>query len=139
MFRNLTGLEVVYLSHNHLEGEIPMSLASLSLLKDIDLSKNSLSGPIPQTKQLWSFPASRFENNSGLCGHPLQACVASEDPSEAEELEWWFWFVVAMGFISGVVCGISFAVIWPGRIEYLFGDVIILMQSKGTTLLKKCS
>ncbi|GKV51075.1 hypothetical protein SLEP1_g57753 [Rubroshorea leprosula] len=72
---NLTGLEIVYLSHNHLNGEIPMSLASLPLLNDIDLSNNSLSGPMPQTKQLWSFPVSRFENNSGLCGHQLQACV----------------------------------------------------------------
>ncbi|GLU15124.1 hypothetical protein SLE2022_316440 [Rubroshorea leprosula] len=143
MFRNLTGLGVVYLSHNHLDGQIPLSLASLPRLNDIDLSNNSLSGPIPQTKEFWSLPASRFENNSGLCGHQLQACVASEDPSEEEELEGelegWFWFVVAMGFISGVVYGISFAEIWPGRIEHLLGDVIILMQSRGTTLLKKCS
>ncbi|KAL2939816.1 hypothetical protein RDABS01_019749 [Bienertia sinuspersici] len=65
---------VMDLSHNHLSGQIPPSLGSLSSLTDINLSNNDLFGMIPQTAQFDTFPASRFSNNTGLCGYPLLAC-----------------------------------------------------------------
>lgn len=63
-------LAVLDLSHNQLEGPIPESLSSLAL-SDIDLSYNRLSGPIPYLGSLATFPASQYENNSGLYGFPI--------------------------------------------------------------------
>ncbi|GMH23989.1 hypothetical protein Nepgr_025832 [Nepenthes gracilis] len=73
----LSGLKnvgVLDLSYNHLSGTIPRSLAGLTLLTEIDLSNNLLSGMIPDSGQFETFPASRFYNNSGLCGYPLPTC-----------------------------------------------------------------
>ncbi|KAF3781984.1 Brassinosteroid LRR receptor kinase [Nymphaea thermarum] len=70
----LTRMNVLDLSHNHLQGPIPPSFSGLSLLSEIDVSNNNLSGAIPTGGQLFSFPAYRFENNSGLCGLPLPDC-----------------------------------------------------------------
>ncbi|XP_022877222.1 receptor-like protein kinase HSL1 [Olea europaea var. sylvestris] len=44
---NLTNLEVLWLSHCHLEGPIPESFVGLSRIKNLDLSGNRLTGPIP--------------------------------------------------------------------------------------------
>ncbi|XP_043689261.1 receptor-like protein kinase BRI1-like 3 [Telopea speciosissima] len=65
---------VLDLSHNDLQGYVPGSLGSLSFLSDLDVSNNNLTGPIPSSGQLTTFPASRYENNSGLCGLPLPPC-----------------------------------------------------------------
>ncbi|XP_042494653.1 serine/threonine-protein kinase BRI1-like 1 [Macadamia integrifolia] len=65
---------VLDLSHNDLQGFVPGSLGSLSFLSDLDVSNNNLTGPIPLSGQLTTFPASRYENNSGLCGLPLPPC-----------------------------------------------------------------
>jgi protein brassinosteroid insensitive 1 len=69
-------LAVLDLSHNMLEGRIPSSLESLPL-SEINLSNNRLSGMVPQLGLLATFPASQFENNSGLCGFPLPLCKKS--------------------------------------------------------------
>ncbi|KAF8411595.1 hypothetical protein HHK36_004152 [Tetracentron sinense] len=71
---NLKTMGVLDLSHNKLEGSIPPSLIDLTMLTEIDLSNNHLSGMIPTGNQLGTFPAYRYQNNSGLCGEPLPAC-----------------------------------------------------------------
>ncbi|OVA19373.1 Protein kinase domain [Macleaya cordata] len=68
---------VLDLSHNDLEGFVPGSLGTLTFLSDLDVSNNNLTGPIPSAGQLTTFPASRYENNSGLCGVPLPPCGSS--------------------------------------------------------------
>ncbi|KAF8409828.1 hypothetical protein HHK36_005907 [Tetracentron sinense] len=70
----LKEIGVLDLSHNYLEGFVPGSFGTLSFLSDLDVSNNNLTGPIPSTGQLTTFPASRYENNSGLCGVPLPPC-----------------------------------------------------------------
>lgn len=73
-FGGLKALGVLDLSHNNLQGFIPGSIGGLSFLSDLDVSNNNLTGPIPSGAQLTTFPASRYENNSGLCGLPLPPC-----------------------------------------------------------------
>ncbi|KAI5674609.1 hypothetical protein M9H77_14973 [Catharanthus roseus] len=73
-FGGLKSVGVLDLSHNNLSGYIPGSLSGLSFLSDFDVSNNNLSGPIPSGGQLTTFPTSRYENNSGLCGVPLSPC-----------------------------------------------------------------
>ncbi|XP_020260775.1 brassinosteroid LRR receptor kinase BRI1-like, partial [Asparagus officinalis] len=74
---NLRSVGVFDLSHNLLEGPIPGSFSGLTLLSEIDLSNNKLNGTIPELGQLATFPRYRYENNSGLCGFPLQPCGKS--------------------------------------------------------------
>ncbi|KAF3774271.1 Serine/threonine-protein kinase BRI1-like 1 [Nymphaea thermarum] len=81
-FGGLTYIMGLDLSYNHLEGTIPASLGGLYLLDDFDVSNNNLSGPIPPGGQLTTFPASRYANNSGLCGLPLPPC--GSDNSNAQ-------------------------------------------------------
>ncbi|KAF2301644.1 hypothetical protein GH714_028467 [Hevea brasiliensis] len=73
-FGGLKEIGVLDLSHNNLQGFIPASLGTVSFLSDLDVSNNNLSGPIPSGGQLTTFPPSRYENNSGLCGFPLSPC-----------------------------------------------------------------
>ncbi|CAN6450565.1 unnamed protein product [Victoria cruziana] len=77
-FGGLTYIMGIDLSYNHLEGTIPASLCRLSLLDDFDVSNNNLTGPIPPGGQLTTFPASRYANNSGLCGLPLPRCESDD-------------------------------------------------------------
>lgn len=80
-FSYLKSIGALDLSNNHLTGPIPGVLGTLNFLADFDVSNNNLSGPIPTSGQLMTFPASRYANNSGLCGVPLQPCGAnSTDP-----------------------------------------------------------
>ncbi|KAD3067164.1 hypothetical protein R6Q59_018741 [Mikania micrantha] len=71
---NLKTALLLDLSHNGLTGFIPGSLVSLSFLNDFDVSNNKLTGPIPSGGQLTTFPTSKYENNTGLCGLPLDPC-----------------------------------------------------------------
>ncbi|KAK7401456.1 hypothetical protein VNO78_12956 [Psophocarpus tetragonolobus] len=82
-FGGLKAIGVLDLSHNSLNGYIPGSLESLSFLSDLDVSNNNLTGSIPSGGQLTTFPASRYENNSGLCGLPLPSCGGSKNRSAA--------------------------------------------------------
>ncbi|XP_031488755.1 systemin receptor SR160-like [Nymphaea colorata] len=77
----LTFIAELFLSHNQLEGPIPPTFSHLGLLSSLDVSNNNLSGPIPNGGQLFSFPASVFENNSGLCGLPLPPCGGDDSAS----------------------------------------------------------
>ncbi|XP_071696553.1 receptor-like protein kinase BRI1-like 3 [Rutidosis leptorrhynchoides] len=71
---NLKTALLLNLAHNSLQGFIPGSLGGLSFLNDFDVSNNNLTGPIPSGGQLTTFPASKYENNTGLCGLPLDPC-----------------------------------------------------------------
>ncbi|GAA0158269.1 hypothetical protein Leryth_004510 [Lithospermum erythrorhizon] len=86
----LTRLSILDISNNFLEGFIPGSFGGLSTLTEIDVSYNNLTGPIPQSGQMATFPASKYENNSGLCGLPLEVCssiVGQQSPESNEEEE----------------------------------------------------
>lgn len=72
----MKNLNILDLSNNRLQGQIPQALAGLSLLTEIDFSNNYLSGMIPETGQFDTFSATKFQNNSGLCGVPLPPCGA---------------------------------------------------------------
>ncbi|XP_010913986.1 brassinosteroid LRR receptor kinase BRL1 [Elaeis guineensis] len=78
-FRGLRIIGALDLSHNNLSGNIPGALGTLTFLSDLDVSNNNLTGPIPTSGQLTTFPAARYENNSGLCGLPLPPCGANGD------------------------------------------------------------
>lgn len=80
-FGGLKTVGVLDLSHNNLQGFIPGSLGGLSFLSDLDVSNNNLTGPIPTGGQLTTFPASRYDNNTGLCGVPLPPCGSGRHPS----------------------------------------------------------
>ncbi|XP_022740193.1 protein BRASSINOSTEROID INSENSITIVE 1 isoform X2 [Durio zibethinus] len=73
------------LSYNRLEGSIPQSMTDITLLIEINLSNNLLSGMIPEMGQLETFPANDFLNNSGLCGVPLTSC--GRDPAASSNSE----------------------------------------------------
>ncbi|KAJ6967272.1 receptor kinase BRI1-like 3 [Populus alba x Populus x berolinensis] len=117
-FGGLKAIGVLDLSHNDLQGFLPGSLGTLSFLSDLDVSNNNLTGPIPSGGQLTTFPQSRYENNSGLCGVPLPPCSSGGHPQ---------------GFTTqgkkqsvevGVVIGIAFFVLC------LFGLTLALYRVK---------
>ncbi|XP_061342941.1 probable leucine-rich repeat receptor-like protein kinase At1g68400 [Gastrolobium bilobum] len=75
----LPSLQVLELQENYLDGQIPPfdqpSLASFNV------SYNHLVGPIPETSVLQRFPESSFDNNSDLCGKPLDKLCPAEPPA----------------------------------------------------------
>ncbi|KAK9073948.1 hypothetical protein SSX86_006542 [Deinandra increscens subsp. villosa] len=64
---NLVRLESLQLQENKLTGAIPWF--DQSSLKELNVSNNNLSGPIPNTRTLRSFNSSSYDHNS-LCGPP---------------------------------------------------------------------
>ncbi|CAN0857913.1 Serine/threonine-protein kinase BRI1-like 1 [Linum grandiflorum] len=104
-FGGLKLIGVMDLSHNELQGFLPGSLGSLSFLSDLDVSNNNLSGAIPSGGQLTTFPSSRYENNSGLCGVPLSPCGSSSHQRESNGGR------KRSGIASGMVIGIAFFVV----------------------------
>ncbi|KAF9667007.1 hypothetical protein SADUNF_Sadunf16G0288100 [Salix dunnii] len=79
-------LEVLNLSINNLIGEIPASLSKLTLLESLDLSKKC--SQIPIGNQFFTFANDSYEGNLGLCGLPLsKKCDEVEDhqPSAAQQ------------------------------------------------------
>ncbi|GLJ08422.1 hypothetical protein SUGI_0088420 [Cryptomeria japonica] len=83
-FGGLKQIGVLDMSHNNLQGFIPGSLGGLSFLSDLDVSNNNLTGPIPSSGQLMTFPAARYDNNSGLCGLPLDPCGTHQPRNSAD-------------------------------------------------------
>ncbi|KAL3612968.1 hypothetical protein D5086_003988 [Populus alba] len=86
-FGGLKAIGVLDLSHNDLQGFLPGSLGTLSFLSDLDVSNNNLTGPIPSGGQLTTFPQSRYENNSGLCGVPLPPCSSGGHPQGKKPID----------------------------------------------------
>lgn len=105
---NLVFLEHVLLSYNHFNESIPLEYVGLPSLKELELqgnnldgqipvfdqaslisfnvSYNHLEGPIPQTSVLQKFPKSSFDNNTDLCGKPLDVlCPPSPAPAPCPE------------------------------------------------------
>ncbi|XP_008782942.2 brassinosteroid LRR receptor kinase BRL1-like [Phoenix dactylifera] len=88
-FGGLRMIGALDLSHNDLAGYIPGTLGTLTFLTDLDISNNRLAGPIPTAGQLTTFPAARYENNSGLCGVPLPPCGANADDHHGSHPQRW--------------------------------------------------
>lgn len=75
----LPSLKELELQENYLDGQIPpFDQASLT---NFNVSYNHLVGPIPQTSVLQKFPKSSFDNNSGLCGKPLNKVCPALPPA----------------------------------------------------------
>ncbi|KAK1402741.1 DNA damage-repair/toleration protein DRT100 [Heracleum sosnowskyi] len=62
------------LSYNQLKGPIPKSITSASYIGYLDLSHNHLCGQIPVGSPFDHLDASSFLNNDCLCGKPLKSC-----------------------------------------------------------------
>ncbi|PIA33998.1 hypothetical protein AQUCO_03900110v1 [Aquilegia coerulea] len=69
-------LEKLNLSHNMLSGSIPHSFEGMTALTSIDVSYNDLEGHVPETKAFKDALREQFEHNKGLCGNitALQKC-----------------------------------------------------------------
>ncbi|XVF78943.1 hypothetical protein PTKIN_Ptkin14bG0179100 [Pterospermum kingtungense] len=90
------------LSLNSLSGPIPESLGSMAGFQDhwghshfsmISTSHKNLTGAIPFSGQLTTFPESSYVNNSGSCGIPLPPCgsLPGTDPESYERLSSIMW------------------------------------------------
>ncbi|VVB12105.1 unnamed protein product [Arabis nemorensis] len=101
------------LSRNQLSGKIPQELATLSFLEYIDISHNKLIGQIPQCTQFGGQPKSCFEGNINLCGLPLQeSCfngknVLSTQHPKVLKQEVLNWKAAAIGYGPGVLFGLA--------------------------------
>ncbi|EXC36913.1 hypothetical protein L484_000482 [Morus notabilis] len=62
------------LSFNNLKGPIPGSLSSAKYIGHLDMSHNHLCGAIPVGSPFDHLEASSFANNDCLCGNPLRTC-----------------------------------------------------------------
>jgi Leucine-rich repeat (LRR) protein len=109
----LKAIGVLDLSHNSLQGFIPGSLGSLSFLSDLDVSNNNLTGPIPSGGQLTTFPATRYENNSGLCGVPLPRCGSGSQSvgfsTQRKKQSFTAVMVIGIAFFLLSIIGLTFA------------------------------
>ncbi|KAG2318034.1 hypothetical protein Bca52824_021156 [Brassica carinata] len=69
---NLTALESLDVSKNQLSGEIPQDLGSLSFLSYMDFSHNKLTGLVPGGTQFQRLNCTSFDDNLGLSGPSLE-------------------------------------------------------------------
>ncbi|KAL9817370.1 Receptor-like protein 47 [Arabidopsis thaliana] len=132
---NLSNLQSLDLSQNRLSGSIPGELGKLTFIARMNFSYNMLEGPIPQTTQIQTQDSSSFTENPGLCGAPLlkkcggeeEATKQEQDEEKEEEEQVLSWIAAAIGYVPGVVCGLTIGHIlvshkrdWFMRIVSLF-------------------
>ncbi|KAJ1383009.1 Protein kinase domain [Sesbania bispinosa] len=75
----LPRLQVLELQENYLDSQIPPF--DQPSLTSFNVSYNHLVGSIPETSVLQRFPKSSFDNNSDLCGKPLDKSCPVEPPA----------------------------------------------------------
>ncbi|PWA67873.1 Leucine-rich repeat-containing protein [Artemisia annua] len=104
---NLESIESLDVSHNEISGSIPQSLVQLHELGTLDVSNNMLTGKIPSGGQMDTMNELGFQNNSGLCGIPINIKCSEDIPSsegrvkEEEDLSRMFWEGTWIGFPIG--------------------------------------
>jgi hypothetical protein len=59
---------------------IPQELTDLTFLELLNFSNNHLVGKIPQSRQFSPFDSSSFGGNAGLCGPPLSKLPCGASP-----------------------------------------------------------
>lgn len=157
---NLQSLESLDLSHNQLCGAIPKSISELKFLSKLSLSYNNLTGEIPNGNQLQTLedPNSIYAGNDQLCGAPLpKSCPSDEDSDQSiegtshededdddEPERVWFYFVTALGYVTGLLAVIGSLIVKRGwRIAYFgFVDntkdrILVILAMKLEGLKKK--
>ncbi|XP_045818840.1 probable leucine-rich repeat receptor-like protein kinase At1g68400 isoform X3 [Trifolium pratense] len=78
--QNITFLRQIDFRNNELFGTLP-NLTGLVFLEEVKFSVNHFSGKIPETSLLQRFPKSSFDDNSDLCGFPLDKSCSVEPPA----------------------------------------------------------
>ncbi|XP_010418689.1 PREDICTED: receptor like protein 30-like [Camelina sativa] len=108
---NLTALESLDVSQNKLSGKIPQELGKLSFLAYMNFSHNQLSGLVPGDNQFQTQPCSTFEDNLALFGPSLDNdCIDIRTPTlqqNEEDAEVISWIAAGIGFIPGIVYGVT--------------------------------
>ena len=98
-------LESFDLSRNNLSGEIPQSIAKLTFLSVLNLSDNNLSGRIPSGTQIQTFSPLSFFGDEEETQQPTGEGENRDCPEIA-----WFYVGIGLGFFVGLwgVCGCLF-------------------------------
>lgn len=82
-FSGLKKLESLGLSHNKLNGSIPLTFVKLNELTILDVSNNELAGSILVSGQMSTMTDPGFyANNSGLCGFQIEVPCSAPSPGE---------------------------------------------------------
>ncbi|XP_045806417.1 receptor-like protein 36 isoform X2 [Trifolium pratense] len=110
---DMKSLESLDMSQNQLSGTIPNTMSALTSLSHLNLSHNNLSGPIPKDNQFLTLDdPSIYAYNPYLCGSPLPnmcpggishgSSETKGDGDEDEKEKVLFYFVIAVGFATGL-------------------------------------
>ena len=124
----LSHLESLDVSSNLLSGHIPQELVALTFLEVFNVSDNKLEGLIPEGNNFNTYSADSYQGNLRLCGTPLPECGGSHEPSpnnigssEDGKSVLSMWKIIVMGFTSGVVVGLLYALDGKTVLVYQIG------------------
>ena len=132
---NISTLEELDLSKNHLKGEIPEDLSKLHELVVLDVSSNHLCGPIPRGTQFSTFNVSSYQENHCLCGLPLHPCgkiIEGNSSTKSNDVKLgWFnrvdknMSIVALGMGLGIGFGgvVGMFIMWEKAKLWLLGPI----------------
>ena len=104
---NCTYLNSLKLDQNRFTGQIPAQLNQLPRLKTFSVSNNLLTGQVP-TFRPGVVTAESYANNPGLCGAPLEPCLAKSSKSNSA--------VIA----GAAVGGVTFAALALGVVLFFY-------------------